>query len=124
MEFVTVGTTSSLAEFRSVMDRLEGDRMYQAVELLESISKIEITGFAGESARWDEVPGQPAVKVYFGVPERGSTTQGGIWAAIEIGADGKSAKVLKITDTYSGDRTAYDGFLQDAIHRRDRSKRP
>lgn len=121
MHYVTVGTASSQQEFGAVTAALKGERLYQAAELLPSLAAIEREGFAGQSALWEEVSNEPTIKVYFGIPERGSE-ETAIWAAIEIGADGKSVTLLKITDAYTGGTNESNDLLADAIHRRDRSK--
>jgi hypothetical protein len=123
MDFVKVGTVDSHTEFHSVWENLDKERMYQAVELLGSLANIESKGFAGEAMRWVSVDKEPAIKVYFGRTERGSV-EGAIWAAIEIGTDNKSIRLLKITDRYAGGELEYENLLGDALYRRERSNWP
>lgn len=121
MKIVTLGTVSSGSEFDRLCKSAKGQRAIEMMEFTTSVAGIETKGFATERKRWRKTDLDEAVKIYVAdsTPVGGETT---IWAAIDVGADGKTVTLLKIVDSYGGGNHESDALLTDAVDRKQRGR--
>jgi hypothetical protein len=143
--YIRLGTTNSRDELIQVAEAVKAARgnpiVLQLAELVRSVAAAEQNGFESERKRWDRVdpdgqvrrvvavartlPGKhrnPGGGVYVYVGEPGPNGHA-IWAAVEVGDDGRTLTLARITDRFGGGVREEQGLVQDTLDRLRRGTR-
>jgi hypothetical protein len=141
VHYVRLGKAFSKDELMAVVRNAQGDRKLQVAELLALLSAVERSGFASERKRLDSINSGSVQRVdeaWQTLPEAGEdfgdggfvyaggrkrVGKGSIWAAVEVGADGRTLTLLKIVDTFAGGNADEQELLADALDRKARGER-
>jgi hypothetical protein len=140
--YIRLGTIDSRDELLQVARAARGNpTVLQLAELLKSVAAAEQTGFRSERKRWDRVDAAGRVhrvgRSALVVPDANEDPAGGvyvyaggrvsgghaIWAAVQVGDDGRKLTLAKVTDRFGGSQREEQDLVQDALDRLRRGAR-